>query len=138
MQPRRMQKPLQKRTLKTRARLLGASAEVDARNGYEALRVEEVVQAAGVALLESLAVGLPSVVAGHCLHAGHVKAGRAGILLSSPFSREEFQRAVLRYMDGIFRADCRESGRLYARLTDLGSMYREGADLIERLLEPGS
>lgn len=44
-----MQKPVQKRTLKTRARLLAASAEVVARNGYEALRVEEVVQAAGVA-----------------------------------------------------------------------------------------
>jgi hypothetical protein len=40
----------------------------------------------------------------------------------------------MRYMDGIFRADCRESARLYARLTDLSSMYREAACLVERLL----
>lgn len=44
-----MQKPIQKRTLKTRARLLSAAEDVVQRNGYEALRVEEVVQAAGVA-----------------------------------------------------------------------------------------
>ncbi len=44
-----MQKPIQKRTLKTRARLLEVSADLVERNGYEALRVEEVVLAAGVA-----------------------------------------------------------------------------------------
>lgn len=40
---------MQKRTLKTRARLLAAAAEVVERGGFEALRVEEVVQTAGVA-----------------------------------------------------------------------------------------
>lgn len=44
-----MQKTIQKRTLKTRATLLQAAADVVRRNGYQALRVEEVVQAAGVA-----------------------------------------------------------------------------------------
>lgn len=44
-----MQKPIQKRTLKTRARLLKVSADLVDRNGYKALRVEEVVLAAGVA-----------------------------------------------------------------------------------------
>ncbi|MEX0278917.1 MAG: TetR/AcrR family transcriptional regulator [Ruegeria sp.] len=44
-----MQKVIQKRTLKTRARLFAAAEDVINRNGYEALRVEEVVQAAGVA-----------------------------------------------------------------------------------------
>ncbi|WP_120632394.1 TetR/AcrR family transcriptional regulator [Ruegeria sp. EL01] len=44
-----MQKTVQKRTLKTRARLLAASEEVIHGEGYEALRVEEVVKAAGVA-----------------------------------------------------------------------------------------
>lgn len=44
-----MQKTIQKRTLKTRAKLLEAAADVVQKNGYEALRVEEVVQAAGVA-----------------------------------------------------------------------------------------
>lgn len=44
-----MQKTVQKRTLKTRARLMAASEELIQKNGYEALRVEEVVQLAGVA-----------------------------------------------------------------------------------------
>jgi len=44
-----MQKTIQKRTLKTRAKLIAASEEGVAKAGYEALRVEEVVQAAGVA-----------------------------------------------------------------------------------------
>ncbi len=44
-----MQKTIQKRTLKTRARLIDASQAVVKKAGYEALRVEEVVQSAGVA-----------------------------------------------------------------------------------------
>ncbi len=44
-----MKQPIQKRTLKTRARLISAAEGVIQVNGYEALRVEEVVQAAGVA-----------------------------------------------------------------------------------------
>lgn len=45
-----MAKPLQKRALETRARLIAAAnAAIDAAGGYEALRVEDVVQRAGVA-----------------------------------------------------------------------------------------
>ena len=54
--------------------------------------------------------------------------------LPAPVAQEKLDRAVMRYMDGIFRADCRENARLYARLTDLSAMYREAADLVERLL----
>lgn len=44
-----MNKPVQARTLKTRARLLDAATAIVAEAGYEALRVEDVVQRAGVA-----------------------------------------------------------------------------------------
>ncbi|WP_299684680.1 TetR/AcrR family transcriptional regulator [uncultured Tateyamaria sp.] len=44
-----MNKPVQARTLKTRAKLIDAAKAVVAESGYEALRVEEVVQRAGVA-----------------------------------------------------------------------------------------
>jgi AcrR family transcriptional regulator len=44
-----MQKTIQKRTIKTRAKLLAAAEEVIRNGGYEALRVEEVVKTAGVA-----------------------------------------------------------------------------------------
>ena len=36
----------------------------------------------------------------------------------------------MRNIDGVFRADCRESALLYARITDLYSMHSAGADLI--------
>lgn len=44
-----MARAVQKRTLETRARLIAAAEEVIAESGYEALRVEQVVQRAGVA-----------------------------------------------------------------------------------------
>lgn len=44
-----MNKPIQSRTLKTRAKLVDAAKSVIADVGYEALRVEEVVRRAGVA-----------------------------------------------------------------------------------------
>lgn len=93
-------------------------------------------ESTGMVLLEALALGLPSVAAGDSGYAQHVEAGRAGILLSSPFSQEQLDRSVMRFMDGIFRADCRESGQRYARLTDLSAMYRQGAQLLERIVDP--
>lgn len=44
-----MARAIQKRTLQTRARLLTAAEEIIAENGFEALRVEEVVLRAGTA-----------------------------------------------------------------------------------------
>jgi AcrR family transcriptional regulator len=44
-----MAKPVQKRTLETRARLIQSAEALIEKAGYEALRVEEVVLAAGVA-----------------------------------------------------------------------------------------
>ncbi len=44
-----MARAVQKRTLKTRARLIGAAEEIIAEGGFEALRVEEVVLRAGTA-----------------------------------------------------------------------------------------
>ncbi len=44
-----MKQAIQKRTLRTRARLTAAAEDLIQASGYEALRVEDVVQAAGVA-----------------------------------------------------------------------------------------
>ncbi|MBL6598875.1 MAG: TetR family transcriptional regulator, partial [Alphaproteobacteria bacterium] len=44
-----MNRPVQKRTLETRARLIAAAEALIDDAGYEALRVEEVVLGAGVA-----------------------------------------------------------------------------------------
>jgi UDP-glucose:(heptosyl)LPS alpha-1,3-glucosyltransferase len=91
-------------------------------------------EAAGVVLLEAIAAGLPSVVTPECGYAPHVSAARAGIVLDTPFSQEQLDRAVMRNIDGVYRADCRESALLYARLTDLYSMHEQGAQLIETLV----
>ncbi len=95
-------------------------------------------EAAGTVLLEALASGLPMVATEICGYAHHVKAARAGILLPAPFSQEQLDRAVLRYIDGVFRAECRGSALLYARLTDVYSMHRAAADLTEQLLNQQS
>jgi UDP-glucose:(heptosyl)LPS alpha-1,3-glucosyltransferase len=118
-------------------RFLGAREDiVDLMLAADLLVYPAVVPSAGSVLLEAVALGLPSFPAAPCGHAQHVKDARAGILLESPFSQEQLDRAVMRFMDGIFRADCRESGRRYARMTDLSSMYREAADLLEGLFSP--
>ncbi|MEZ5502778.1 MAG: glycosyltransferase family 4 protein [Halioglobus sp.] len=91
-------------------------------------------ESAGTVLLEALAAGLPVVTCDSCGHAQHVAAARAGILLPAPFVQEQLDRAVMRYVDGVFRADCRNAALLYCRLTDLYSMYRRGGDLVEELI----
>jgi UDP-glucose:(heptosyl)LPS alpha-1,3-glucosyltransferase len=91
-------------------------------------------EAAGVVLLEALVMGLPVVATDVCGHAHHVTAARAGQVLPSPFSHHDLKRAVMRYFDGVFRADCRESALLYTRLTDLRSTHAFGADMIRQII----
>lgn len=91
-------------------------------------------EAAGIVLLEALVAGLPVVATDVCGYAHHVRASRGGIVLPSPFDQDLLERAVMRMLDGVYRADCREAALLYARLTDLHSMHRVGAELIERLI----
>jgi UDP-glucose:(heptosyl)LPS alpha-1,3-glucosyltransferase len=112
----------------------GRDDVLDLMLGADVLVHPALSEPAGIVLLEALAVGLPVVVTDVCGYAQHVKAARAGILLPSPFSQEQLDRAVMRYIDGVFRAECRSSALLYARLTDLYSMHREGADLVEKLI----
>lgn len=88
-------------------------------------------EAAGIVLLEALVAGLPIVVTDVCGYAHHIKASRGGLVLPSPFEQEHLDRAVMRMLDGVYRADCRESALLYSRLTDLYSMHETGAELIE-------
>ena len=90
---------------------------------------------AGIVLLEAIAAGLPVVATDVCGFAHHVEAARAGVLLPTPFTQEQLDGAVMRHIDGVFRASCREGALLYARLTDLYSKHRAGADLIEKLLQ---
>jgi UDP-glucose:(heptosyl)LPS alpha-1,3-glucosyltransferase len=93
-----------------------------------------IAEAAGIVLLEAIVAGLPVVVTDVCGYAHHVAAARAGILLPAPFSQEQLDRAVMRCIDGIFRADCRQSALLYARQEDLYAMHSQGAELMLQLI----
>ena len=81
-----------------------------------------------------MVAGLPVVVTDVCGYAHHVKAARAGFVLPAPFSQEQLDRAVMRNIDGVFRAECRRSALLYDKFTDLYSMHSTGADLIVDLI----
>ena len=91
-------------------------------------------EAAGVVLLEAVVAGLPVVTTAVCGYAPHVRAARAGFVLDEPFSQADLNRAVMRCIDGVFRADCRESALLYARQNDLYSLPQAAATQIEQWL----
>lgn len=91
-------------------------------------------EAAGIVLLEALVAGLPVVVTDVCGYAHHIKSARAGLVLSSPFQQEELDGAIMRNIDGVFRADCRSCALKYAQRTDLYSMHTTGAKLIEQFV----
>lgn len=91
-------------------------------------------EAAGIVLLEAVVAGLPIVVTDACGYAHHVREARAGIVLPTPFSQEQLDRAVMRNIDGVFRAECRRSALLYDKFHDLYSMHSAGADLMVDLI----
>lgn len=93
-----------------------------------------VSEAGGVVLLEAIVAGLPLIVTAACGYANHVAAARAGIVLRTPFSQTEFNRAVLRCIDGVYRAECRRSALDYAANTDLYSMHQIGTRLMLDIL----
>lgn len=89
-------------------------------------------EAGGLVLLEAIAAGLPVLATEVCGYAPHVKQSRAGFVLPEPFDQAQLDRALMRCIDGVFRADCREAALLYARLTDLYSLPVAAADQVER------
>jgi len=118
-----------------RVNFLGGRDDVpDLLLGADLLIHPALAEAAGIVLLEAVAAGLPVVVTDVCGYAHHVKAARAGFVLPAPFSQEQLDQAVMRMIDGVFRADCRQSALLYARLTDLYSMHALGAELMLELI----
>ena len=99
--------------------------------GADALVHPALDEAAGIVLLEALVAGLPVITTDVCGYAHHIAAAKAGMVLRSPFQQEDLNTAVLRSLDGVYRAQCRETGLVYSRLTDLYSMHSTGAELIE-------
>ena len=100
----------------------------------EMLQAGKITAADAVGLLEALVAGLPVVVTDTCGYAHHIDSGRAGIVLPAPFEQMQLDQALLRMLDGVYRAECRRSALVYAELTDLYSMHETGARLIEEFV----
>jgi UDP-glucose:(heptosyl)LPS alpha-1,3-glucosyltransferase len=133
--PGQFRRQVKKLGLTDQVRFLGGRDDVvDLMLAADLLVHPARAEAAGVVLLEALVMGLPVVVTDNCGHAHHVSAARAGLVLPSPFSQNDYTRAIMRFFDGVFRADCRESALLYARLTDLRSMHAFAADMILQIV----
>jgi len=129
---RRFQRLAKKLEIEDSIRFLGGRDDVpDLLLAADVLVHPALDEAAGIVLLEALVAGLPVVVTDVCGYAHHVRASRGGLVLPSPFDQDQLDRAVMRMLDGVYRADCRESSLLYAHLTDLYSMHETGAKLIE-------
>jgi len=91
-------------------------------------------EAGGVVLLEAIAAGLPLVASGLCGYAAQVEEARAGIVLPRPFAQAQLDAALLRNLDGVFRAQRRECALRYAVGADLYRRHAVAANLVETLL----
>jgi UDP-glucose:(heptosyl)LPS alpha-1,3-glucosyltransferase len=114
---------------------LGGREDVpDLMLGADVLVHPALLEPTGAVLLDAIAAGLSVIATDVCACVEQVKIARAGILLPAPFSQEQLDQAVLRNIDGVYRAECRRSALQYAQLTDLFSKHRLGADVIEKLI----
>ncbi|MFV8818966.1 glycosyltransferase [Haliea sp. E17] len=89
-------------------------------------------EAAAPLLLRALLAGLPVITTEDSGYADHIAAARAGLVMRHPFRQADLDHAVLRCIDGIYRAQCRESGTRYIAMTDLHTQLETCLALLER------
>ncbi|HKY01513.1 MAG TPA: glycosyltransferase family 4 protein [Burkholderiales bacterium] len=85
----------------------------------------------GSVLLEAMASGLPVLVTDVCGYAPHVEAGKAGVLVHTPFQQSALNAALLDMLQSDRRADWGRSGIAYIRSIDTTDRVKEVVDLIE-------
>ncbi len=69
----------------------------------------------GLVILEALASGLPTLVTATCGYAFHVAEAQAGLVASSPFDQNEFNRLFLQMMQSAEREQWSRNGLAHAR-----------------------
>lgn len=102
--------------------------------GADALLLPAYNEAAGVVILEAMAAGLPVLVTDVCGFAPYVQEADAGIVSSSPFDQDRFNREMKDVLTSPRRATWSENGRGLAAGGALGGRARVACDLIERFV----
>ena len=102
--------------------------------GADALVLPAYNEAAGVVILEALAAGLPVLATDVCGFAPYVREADAGIVSSSPFDQDRFNREVRQVLASPRRAAWSDNGRRLAASGSLGGRARAACDLIERFV----
>jgi UDP-glucose:(heptosyl)LPS alpha-1,3-glucosyltransferase len=92
-------------------------------------------ESGGIVLLEALVAGLPVIATDVCGFAPFVERAGGGSLIPSPFSQEQLNRELVRYVtDPELRRRCGRNGIEFGRSADVFDMAERAADLIERSL----
>jgi UDP-glucose:(heptosyl)LPS alpha-1,3-glucosyltransferase len=69
---------------------------------------------AGHVLLEAMACGLPVITTDQCGYAFHIKEAQAGVVLTSPFSQDSLNNALIKLLQGNSKT-YQNAGRRYAQ-----------------------
>lgn len=86
----------------------------------------------GTVLLEAMVAGTPVIATDVCGYAEYIKAYDMGVVLPSPFSHNDFMRA-LKNLLGADPAPYRERGRRFAATADIYDMPLHAARLLEKM-----
>jgi len=91
-------------------------------------------EAAGIALLEALANGLPVICTAACGHAPHIQKSQGGKVLPEPFDQPQLNEVLIGLLQGDHLKNLGAHGLAYAEQTDLYSQHQHAADMIEQVM----
>ncbi len=91
---------------------------------------------AGMVLIEALSAGLPVLATDTCGCSFHVDRAGAGMLVPSPFNQETLNRMLASMLASEKRKNWGNNGKKYVNQTDVYSMHKKAADLIEKGCSP--
>ncbi|MDP0589578.1 MAG: glycosyltransferase family 4 protein [Candidatus Endonucleobacter bathymodioli] len=92
-------------------------------------------ESAGMVLVEALAAGLPVLTTSNCGYAYHIEAANAGIVSPTPFNQNMFNHSLLEILNADRLKQCHENAINYASNTDIYSLHKQAAKVINTLLE---
>ena len=94
-------------------------------------------EAAGVAILESVVAGVPTLATANCGYAPYIERAGAGLVTPVPFEQARFNLDLQRLLESDQRGRWAQHGRRLADELDLYSLAPRAADLLERFAAGG-